>query len=156
MNHNRTAEYWARVSIWHRLLKTVLLVSIAVFFLLSACACNSAEDNNEKNSIEAAIQGRWTYSSILGSTEIRFKKGDFTLTETLGLSTFIHTGFYQIDTENEEIYLYEKHRTSYRSDYPDYVFSDDENTTVLLTYSYNSKSGEITLWSELNDLLTKR
>ena len=86
----------------YRLSKAVFLVIVIMVFLLSFCACGSSEESEEKL-IDSAIQGQWRFNTILGIKDISFQKGNLTVTEISGLTTFFYTGYYKIDVENEMI-----------------------------------------------------
>lgn len=107
-------------------MKKILIVVITIVMIFSITGCSGSK----KKEVDSALQGSWYFRSDGVDTYMSFKKGSIEL-ERVWIATYHWSGKYEIKIKDEVIIA---------------TPSDgwlDEHT---LEYSYNSKSGELTLW----------
>ena len=99
-----------------------------IILVLSITGCGSSQ----KKDVDSALQGTWSFDGGASVREITFKKGSLSVSYTniFGM-TNNYGGSYEIDAKNEII------KTNSTDGWL------DEN---VLEYSYNDKSGILTLW----------
>ena len=110
-------------------MKKVFVILVVIILVISISGCGVSQE------IDSALQGTWVFTNGIATREISFKKGDVSVHYTnpyLYARNRDSSGTYKIDTSKETINLVCDEG------------SFDSNLT--LEYSYNSKSGEVTLW----------
>ncbi len=109
-------------------MKKAIVLALAIILVLSITGCGSSQ----KKDVDSALQGTWYFDGGLFYREITFKKGSLNVdyNNAFGMPDS-YGGSYEIDTKNEII------KTNSTDGWLD---------KRVLEYSYNDKSGVLTLW----------